>query len=241
MKKAALDVGDVRIGIAISDASETIASGYETYIRVNDVVKDAKYIDEFCKKNEVDAIVAGLPLRTDGTRGKQAYKTVEFLEELATITSCRIEYLDERFTSSQAEKLLIQSGVRRDKRKTVIDKVAATIILQCYLDKINSKKLEDQNKCENNNDNDNVEDEFVDLLTIENHGKETTYEILYEINLDDEIYLVLSEYDEKVNYKKNLKNLRYCKKEILGNGEEDYFLINDEITINKLKLHKKNC
>ena len=137
MRKLALDVGDVRIGLATSDIMGIIASGYETYTRKS-LQQDYAYIADFCKKNSVDTLVIGLPVNMDGTEGPRVEVTREFANGLQEyVPSVKIVYQDERLTTVQAERMLIQGGVRREKRKKVIDKVAATIILQAYLDKIN--------------------------------------------------------------------------------------------------------
>lgn len=136
MRKIALDVGDVRIGIATSDIMGIIASGYETYTRKGGDV-DYKYLADFAKEKCADAIVIGLPYNMDGTEGDRVMVTREFAEKLAEFTDIKIEFQDERLTTVQAERMLISGGVRRDKRKKVIDKVAATLILQAYLDKKN--------------------------------------------------------------------------------------------------------
>lgn len=134
MRKAALDIGDVRIGIAFSDMMGIIASGYETYTRKGDD-SDYKYIAELCRERQVDTIVLGLPINMDGTEGDRALKSRDFARELAAFTDIKTVFWDERLTTVQAERMLIDSGMRREKRKKVVDKVAATIILQSYLDK----------------------------------------------------------------------------------------------------------
>jgi len=134
MRKAALDVGDVRIGIATSDMLSIIASGYETYTRKGGE-QDYKYIADFCKERQVDTLVVGLPINMDGTEGDRVIKTRLFVQELTNYSGIKTVFQDERLTTVQAERMLIEGGVRRDKRKQVIDKVAATIILQSYLDR----------------------------------------------------------------------------------------------------------
>jgi putative Holliday junction resolvase len=134
MRKAALDIGDVRIGIATSDMLGIIASGYETYTRKGGE-QDLMYITRFCKERQVDTLIVGLPINMDGTEGDRAVKTRAFAEALSAYAGIKIVYQDERLTTVQAERMLIEGGVRRDKRKQVIDKVAATIILQSYLDR----------------------------------------------------------------------------------------------------------
>ena len=135
MRKLALDVGDVRIGLALSDITGVIASGYETYTRKG-VPQDYEYIRDFIIKNSVDGVVLGLPVNMDGSEGPRVRITRQFGEELKEfIPNIPMAFLDERLTTVQAERMLIEGGVRREKRKKVIDKVAATLILQAYLDR----------------------------------------------------------------------------------------------------------
>ena len=133
MRKMCLDYGDVRIGIAMSDMLGIIASGLETYTR-KDEQTDLEYISKLIKDNSVDTVVIGLPINMDGTSGTRVEVTKAFGEKLGAMTTAKVVYMDERLSSVSAEKLLIEADVRRDKRKQVIDKLAATIILQYYLD-----------------------------------------------------------------------------------------------------------
>lgn len=131
----ALDVGDVRIGIAVSDLMGIIANPLETYTRKGDVQRDAKYIADLAASKDVSLFVSGLPLGLNGQENEQTAKTREFVNVLRSMSDIPIEYLDERFTTISAERVLIEGNVRRENRKKVIDKVAATIILQNYLDR----------------------------------------------------------------------------------------------------------
>lgn len=130
----ALDVGDVRIGIAVSDLMGIIANPLETYTRRGDVAKDAQYIADLAKVHQVDLFVSGLPLGLNGLENEQTAKTRAFVAELTKHTDVAVKFMDERFTTLSAERVLIEGNVRRENRKKVIDKVAATIILQNYLD-----------------------------------------------------------------------------------------------------------
>lgn len=137
MRKMSLDLGDKRIGIATSDLLGIIANPLETYTR-GSITKDINHIAELVKTHSVDCIVLGLPINMDGTEGERVEKSREFGRILSeNIPNIKIDYMDERWTTVSAEKMLIDADVSREKRKTVIDKVAATIILQSYLDKIN--------------------------------------------------------------------------------------------------------
>jgi len=127
----ALDVGDVRIGVAVSDPSGTIAQPVEVYRRVG-YAPDCKYILALSKRYHTTHIVLGLPLHMDGTRGPQADKTLVFgrmLEE----AGLWVDYQDERMTTMIAERALISSRMRRDKRRQTVDKIAATMILEQWL------------------------------------------------------------------------------------------------------------
>lgn len=137
MRKLALDIGTVRIGIATSDPMGIIAGGFETYVRTKDEAKDVEYIAGLIKQKECDAVVLGLPLNMDGTEGEKVAEIREFADKLSVVTDVKIVFQDERLSTVSAQKMLIESGVRREKRKNVVDKVAATIILQSYLDRIN--------------------------------------------------------------------------------------------------------
>ena len=130
----ALDYGDVRIGVAISDLTKTIASGLETY-KCRNLELDLQHFLELAKEQDVEKFILGLPLNMDGSEGIRAEKTRAFGDKLSALTNLPVEYVDERLTSVEAEEILINAGVRREKRKEVIDKVAATLILESYLKK----------------------------------------------------------------------------------------------------------
>jgi putative Holliday junction resolvase len=130
----AIDFGEIRIGIAFSDLLKTIASPFETYKRVGDE-KDISYLSNLAKEKETCLIIFGLPLNMDGTEGERAKRTREFGEKLSQASNISVEYIDERLTSVEAEEMLIQAGYKREARKGMIDKVAATLILESYLNK----------------------------------------------------------------------------------------------------------
>lgn len=129
-----LDIGDKRIGVALSDLLLITAQGKETYNRTEDAFKDADYLARLAKDNDVDRIVCGLPKNMNGSLGEQAEKTKDFVELLRTKTDCEIIFVDERLTTASATRTLLEADVSRAKRKKVVDKIAATFILQTYLD-----------------------------------------------------------------------------------------------------------
>lgn len=138
MRIIALDIGDVRIGVAVSDLMRIIANPRETYVR-KDEDADIAYFIEFAKKEEADTFVVGLPINMDGTEGPRVEICRAFGEKLREKSGLKVEYQDERLTTVTAERMLIEADVRREKRKQVIDKVAATIILESYLNRMSFK------------------------------------------------------------------------------------------------------
>jgi len=128
-----LDVGDMRIGVALSDETGVIAQGLKTMQRQS-WQKDLAALAEAVTAYEVSKIVIGNPINMDGTAGPQSDKISEFGRRLAEVTTVPIAFWDERLSSVSAEQVLIQGGMQRGKRKQLIDKLAAVIILQNYLD-----------------------------------------------------------------------------------------------------------
>ncbi|SHI53085.1 putative holliday junction resolvase [Geosporobacter subterraneus DSM 17957] len=133
MRAMGLDVGDKTIGVAVSDLLGLTAQGLETIRRTK---KKADYarIGELIKEKDVSKIIVGLPKNMNGTIGPQGEKVLEFVEGLKNRFKVEIILWDERLTTVAAERSLIEADMRREKRKTVIDMVAATYILQGYLD-----------------------------------------------------------------------------------------------------------
>ena len=128
-----LDVGDRTIGIAISDPFLLTAQSLMTINRKSKI-EDIEIINDIIKEKEVSKIIVGLPKNMNNTIGPQAKKVKTFVKELRKHTDLDIEYVDERLTTVSATRVLIEQNVSRKKRKDVIDSVAATYILQTYLD-----------------------------------------------------------------------------------------------------------
>ena len=141
MKKIALDVGDKTIGVAVSDALNITAQGITTIERVG-IRKDAGKVMDYIREYDCDTVVIGLPKKLDGTDSPQTEKVYEFKTMLENkmrssgMGNIKIVYYDERLTTVMAEKVLIEADIRRNNRKQVIDKQAAVIILQSYLDSL---------------------------------------------------------------------------------------------------------
>ena len=133
MRILALDHGSKRVGVAVSDAMRVIAQPLE-YIPPEPFADFLTRLKEILRDQEVDLILVGMPRNMDGSYGPAALKVQEFVAALKNAVTVPIQTWDERLTSAQANRFLIQSNVRRDKRKEKVDKTAAAILLQSYLD-----------------------------------------------------------------------------------------------------------
>jgi putative Holliday junction resolvase len=133
MRILALDHGTKRIGVAVSDETKTIAQPLE-YIPAEPFADFLTRLKQLLVEKEIDLVLIGLPRNMDGTYGPAAQKVQAFVAVLRGAITVPIKMWDERLTSSQANKILIQGGVRRDQRKEKVDKMAAAILLQSYLD-----------------------------------------------------------------------------------------------------------
>lgn len=128
-----LDIGNKTIGIALSDPLFMIANAHKTIKRTN-VEKDIDDLEDTIREFNVSRIIVGMPYNMNNTVGPQAQRVMSFIDLLKRRVDNEIIYIDERMTTISAERVLIESNVRREKRKEHIDKIAATYILQSYLD-----------------------------------------------------------------------------------------------------------
>lgn len=133
MRIMALDVGTKRIGVAISDEMMLIAQGVET-IRRRGIKDDLDAINNLIRDRDCSEVVVGLPLNMNGSYSQQTKEVVEFMDRLSKAISVPAKTWDERLTTVQAERALLEADVSRAKRKRVMDKLAAQLILQSYLD-----------------------------------------------------------------------------------------------------------
>lgn len=139
MRIMALDVGSRTIGIACSDALLMTAQGIET-IRRTSLENDFNRLRELISEYEVHELVVGMPKNMNGTKGERAEKTEEFVEKMKVVIDLPVTFWDERLSTVMAERQLIAADVSRKKRKGVIDKMAAVVILQGYLDRLQFSK-----------------------------------------------------------------------------------------------------
>jgi putative Holliday junction resolvase len=128
-----LDIGDRRIGVALSDTSGILATPF-TIIERRDENQDIAAILDIIQKNEVGVIVAGLPLAIDGGIGQQAAKVKAFVEILARRTQVPIEFRDESLTTAEARRIMLTSRSKKNRQRSHDDDVAAAVLLQAYLE-----------------------------------------------------------------------------------------------------------
>ena len=135
MKKLGLDLGNRTLGIAVSDEMNMFARGVDTFrFEEKDFKKALEYTLELIKEYNVDVVALGFPKNMDGSIGEQAQITLDFKEEILKNIDIKIVMWDERLTSKMASNMMKSQNLKRKKRKNDIDKMAAVIILQSYLD-----------------------------------------------------------------------------------------------------------
>ena len=133
MRTLAIDVGEKRIGIAISDEAGKIALPLDTLVRSDSLENDLDQIAEIARRHSAQRIVVGLPISLSGQPGPAAEQMAEFAAALRQATPAEIVLWDERLTTVIAEKAMLAADVKRRQRRQHVDKVAATLILQSYL------------------------------------------------------------------------------------------------------------
>lgn len=130
---AGIDYGTVRIGVATADLAVGIAGPYETYARRNERL-DAEYFRRLASEERIGRFVVGLPVHLSGGESQKSREAREFGTWLAATTGVPVEYFDERYTSSEAEQLLLGAGLTKKRRKERLDQLAAQIMLTAYIE-----------------------------------------------------------------------------------------------------------
>ena len=146
MRILGLDVGTKTVGVAVSDPLGVIATGVTTIERVG-IRKDTGKVIDYIREYDCDTVVIGLPLSLDGDDSVQTEKVREFrrmlenkLRSSGKLSSVRVEWQDERYSTVEAEEVLIEANMSREDRKKIIDRQAAIVILQRYLDRISADR-----------------------------------------------------------------------------------------------------
>lgn len=225
-----LDVGDKRIGVALSDETRLIASPY-CVIQSVGWGPDSRKIADIMRETGAKLIVSGLPYNMDGSLGFQAKKVQDFLKVVEGL-GFRVEWIDERLTTVSAQNALIEGGMRREDRRNHVDKVAAAVILQTWLDKERGKKeqpMADNEKnlrMEEGGENDNELPEIIELT--DDDGNVTRFEYMTTIDYQGELYVALMLADEDEENEEEEGNVVILKIEQDENGEDIYVSIEDE-------------
>jgi putative Holliday junction resolvase len=133
MRIAGIDYGTVRIGIATADLDVGIAGPYETYACRNERL-DAEYFRRLATEERIGRFVVGLPVHTSGHESQKSQEAREFGKWLETTTTVPVEFFDERYTSAEAEQMLLAAGLTKKRRKERLDQLAAQIMLTAYLE-----------------------------------------------------------------------------------------------------------
>lgn len=183
----ALDVGDRRIGIAVSDALGITAQPLETYTRIG-YGPDVRHIAAIAKSHETNRILCGLPRNMDGTQGFQTEKVREFAGKLEE-AGLQVEFYDERMTTVLAEGALLEGNVRREERKKRVDMVAAVMILESYLDAVAAQKRAQEAAMQEDEEEDG-EDGVLEM--IDEDGNAIRFYLNADIRYAGEDYVLLS-------------------------------------------------
>jgi putative Holliday junction resolvase len=130
----ALDVGEKTIGVAMTDELNVLASPFKTIMRTESVKADLRSVASLIEKYEVSKVIVGIPIMLSGDEAIQARKSREFADRLAKRIRVPVEMWDERYTTVEANRALIEAGRSREERKKVVDAVAAALILRGYLE-----------------------------------------------------------------------------------------------------------
>ncbi|MDO4867910.1 MAG: Holliday junction resolvase RuvX [Clostridia bacterium] len=236
MRVICLDIGEKRIGVAVSDALDLTAQGLET-IWTKGFERDAARVLELCRQYDTDRVLCGLPLNMDGSAGFQAERIRAFAARLEE-AGLKIRFQDERMTTKLARDVLIQGNVRREKRKDVIDKLAATFILQSFLDSGGWREADEHKKIylrgvwhmtENMGSEFDMERE--DIVTLEDEdGNEVRFEHLMTLEHNGGIYICLVPVDPMEDVAED--ELVIMRIEQTEDGQDVYVTIEDEDELN---------
>ena len=134
MRAVGIDLGEKRIGVAISDSGGSLATPYEVVTRTGSRDEDHRRIKAIVEEVEAEIVVVGLPLSLDGTEGKAAQGARQEAEAIGQTISVPIELHDERLTTVEAERILKEQGLDAAERRNVVDKVAAALLLQAWME-----------------------------------------------------------------------------------------------------------
>ncbi len=229
-----LDIGDVRIGVAVSDATRMIATPVEVIRRVG-FTPDVKRVQELCAQYDTTLVLSGLPLNMDGTEGFQAQKVKLFCQQLEK-AGLTVYYQDERLTTVTAENALLEDNMHRAQRKQHVDKVAAAVILQQWLDTAAHTPQQNESEefpmadHEHMDYNQEEEDNFVEL--VDENGETVRFEHLATLDYEDECYIVLMLPEEELEEDEEEGGVVIMKVLKDDEGNDYYEYVDDEAVAN---------
>ena len=214
-----LDIGDARIGVAASDTTRLIASPIDTIYRVG-WGPDVKKVVAICEQYETTEVLAGWPLNMDGTAGFQSEKVKKFCEQLEK-AGLTVYYQDERLTTVTATNALIEGNMHRAERKHNVDKVAAAVILQQWLDTqrnaMQQSEMQEETKM---NENENI----IELIDDET-GDAVQFELLAGIEHEGKQYIALAEAEQNDEESCEVFIMEVATE---ADGSEAYIQVDDE-------------
>ena len=238
----ALDVGERRIGVAVSDPLGITAQGVETIVSQG-WTHDVQRIGELLARYETDRLLVGLPRSLSGDIGPQAQRILAFADQL-TARGWQVRFQDERLTTSLAQRTLIQGNVRRDMRRQVVDKLAATYILQSFLDaggwndekKSGAARVTDtavwkgMKKMDTGENNSMEMDNIIEL--VDENDNPIRFEHIMTVQYGGEDYILLAPVDPTEDMEDDeVLVLRIANDE---NGEEIYVSVEDDDLVQKV-------
>jgi len=215
----ALDVGDKWIGVALSDELQLLARPLPPYRR-EQLRRDVDALIEIAARWNVREIVVGLPLNMDGSQGSQAEKTLRLTDLLTAKFSGTVVQRDERLTTRQAERILVAQDVRRERRKRLVDGVAATLILEGFLEELrnHSEKEVDWVADDKDPNNDLLNDEEEEIITLtDEEGNEHEFVVVDVIEVETKEYAILLPIDTEEDEEAEAVILRLEKD---GDGDD---------------------
>ena len=189
----ALDIGDKRIGVAVSDPFNEYAMPCETYFRTKNFEADIEAVAKIAYEKGVGVIVCGLPVNFDGTDSVQTEKTQRFIDALKAKTNLPIEIEDERFTTMQARDTQIAGGIKRQDRKKTIDSIAASYILDGYLARQKQKAKAEKGVKKMNEEmmSEEMSEEEGIVYLVDDEGNEEAYFAIDSVEYKGAEYCVL--------------------------------------------------
>lgn len=219
----ALDVGDRRIGIAVSDPLGLTAQPLETYTRVG-YGPDTRHIVQLAQQYETDLILCGLPLNMDGTQGFQTQKVRDFAAKLEE-AGMLVDFYDERMTTMLAESALLEADMRRENRKKKVDMVAAVVILQSYLDaQRTAASVQDS---EEDEDEEGYDDDILEME--DEDGQVIRFRLSATVPYAGETYVLLSCMEAAGDFEADESLVMLCTTD--EEGETCYQSLEDEALI----------